>query len=630
MSLLDHPVILVLVAGAGYFLAAKVGVRLLAPGGVAVFWPASGLAAGLMAALGRNALGPIATGVFAATVAANLMSDRNLGLALAFGACNAAEAALFAILLTHSWSAAFRFRDLPATAWFFIATALSTAAAAAVAALTILLTNPLTDQFWKLWQAWFAADAVGIVTLAPLIITAMRAIRRPPSLFEIVEGVIATSLLLFGIHLLFSQSEATARWTSQLPILLLFPMQLWMAARCRAVFPAIGIALLGILIVWSTISGFGRFGDPSIPLPDRIIGAQLALCIVALCSLMLVSVVVERQTVETDLRASEERFTKLAATAPGLIYSFRDNGKGQISLPYASPGIVEVLGFAGHAVRDDAQDIFKCFHPDDYGPTVASIEVSARTLTAWHREFRYMHPDRGEIWLECHSNPVREADGGVIWHGIAQDITERKKADEHVRTLLGEVNHRSKNLLSVVKSVATHTITTPERFAETFSQRIAALAASHDLLINSQWHGVGLDTLIRSQLGHFRGLIGTRIRVSGSELALKPNAAQSIGMALHELATNAGKYGALVGDHGTIDIRWSCGEHFMLSWSERDGPHVCEPTRTGFGHRLLIEMAEHELDGDVRLAYPPSGLEWSVTAPKDAILESAAAPPKPA
>ncbi len=609
----------------GYFAAAKVGLALLAqPEGVAVFWPASGFAAGLLVALGRGAVLPVCIGVFGATVAVNISTDRGVLLALVFGGCNAGEAFLFAALLTHTWSTGFRFRNLPTTAWFFICAALSTATATALAAKAIALATPQSGNFWKIWQSWFASDAVGIVLLAPLLITAMRAIRRPPTRLQIFEGTIALALLIVGVHLLYAQPGDDTNWRSLVPILLLFPMQLWMAARCRAVFAAAGIALLGLLIVWSAISGFGRFGDASVPLADRVIAAQIALTIIALCSLMLVSVVVERRTVEADLRASEERFSKLADSAPGLIYSFRRDENGNISLPFASSGISAVLGFPSAAVATDATAIFACFHPDDYAEVAASIDESARTLTAWHREFRYLHPERGQIWLECHSNPVQEPDGAIIWHGIAQDVSLRKKSDERVHTLLTEVNHRSKNLLSVVNSVATHTMAAPGQFSDTFSKRIASLAASHDLLVSNQWSGVELSDLVQSQLAHFKGLIGTRIRLSGPAVRLKPSAAQCLGMALHELATNASKYGALHNDRGTIDVAWSGGDNLNLAWIERDGPPVVAPAQRGFGHRLIVEMAEYELDGDATLDHPPTGLIWTLTAPMAAVTEDGA------
>ncbi len=133
--------------------------------------------------------------------------------------------------------------------------------------------------------------------------------------------------------------------------------------------------------------------------------------------------------------------------------------------------------------------------------------------------------------------------------GTAQDITERKRREEQVHLLMREVSHRAKNMLSVVDAIAHQTATkNPEDFVERFSERIQALSASQDPLVRSDWNGVEIEDLVHAQLAHFASLIGSRIAVRGSKLRLKAASAQAIGLALHELATNAGKYGALSTD----------------------------------------------------------------------------------
>ncbi len=137
------------------------------------------------------------------------------------------------------------------------------------------------------------------------------------------------------------------------------------------------------------------------------------------------------------------------------------------------------------------------------------------------------------------------------------DITERKHQEERIKLLLGEVNHRAKNMLAVVQSVARQTAAaSPQDFLERFSERVQALAASQDLLVEAEWRGVRLTELIRKQLAHFKGLIGSRIELRGPSLLLSASAAQTLGMAIHELATNAGKYGALSVSEGRIAIGW--------------------------------------------------------------------------
>jgi two-component sensor histidine kinase len=155
-----------------------------------------------------------------------------------------------------------------------------------------------------------------------------------------------------------------------------------------------------------------------------------------------------------------------------------------------------------------------------------------------------------------------------------------------------------------------------------FSERIQALSANQDLLIRNEWKGVEIGDLVRAQLAHYADLIGSRIAVQGPKLLLRGASAQAIGLALHELATNAGKYGALSTDTGRIDIRWECdSDSLTMSWTERDGPPVSVPEQRGFGTIVMKGMAERSLNGTVQLDYPKSGLIWRLTCPAAITLE---------
>ena len=175
----------------------------------------------------------------------------------------------------------------------------------------------------------------------------------------------------------------------------------------------------------------------------------------------------------------------------------------------------------------------------------------------------------------------------------------------------------------MAQAVAFHTAReeVPSDFVETFNKRLASLATSHDLLSLSAWEGVNASDLAHRQLAHFRDLFGTRIMIEGPRLGLKPAAAQTIGMALHELSTNAAKYGALSKADGTVHIKWWTGDRFQMSWTEAGGPAVSEPKRRGFGHDVMVEMATHELDATVHLKFPPGGLVWDLSAPMERTVE---------
>jgi PAS domain S-box-containing protein len=234
----------------------------------------------------------------------------------------------------------------------------------------------------------------------------------------------------------------------------------------------------------------------------------------------------------------------------------------------------------------------------------------------------------GQRWFSMTVVPLsgHPLGGVVVSH---DDITERKEAEHQIRLLLREVNHRAKNLLSVVQVVARQTggEEDPRRFAQRFSARLEGLAASQDLLVKGEWRGVEICELVRSQLSHLRDLIGSRIDLEGPQLRLSPVAAQTLGMALHELATNAGKYGALSNEVGTVKVGWGITaenglSRFRIYWQERGGPPVEPPAKKGFGYTVMVRMFEQALNAEVAFECRPPGVTWRISAPADVVLEN--------
>jgi two-component sensor histidine kinase len=218
----------------------------------------------------------------------------------------------------------------------------------------------------------------------------------------------------------------------------------------------------------------------------------------------------------------------------------------------------------------------------------------------------------------------------VSFIGIVQDITERKEREtqrkeheEQLQLLMREVNHRAKNILSVVDAIAHQTATrTPEDFIERFSERIQALAANHDLLVRSDWDGVDIEDLTSAQLAHFADLIGSRIVVHGPKLRLKSASAQAIGLALTNSLPMLGNM-ALSRLRGGVS-RFAgapTATPSQMSWTEREGPPVSAPERRGFGSIVMETMAERSLNGKVELLYPPSGVTWRLSCPVANALE---------
>jgi two-component sensor histidine kinase len=215
---------------------------------------------------------------------------------------------------------------------------------------------------------------------------------------------------------------------------------------------------------------------------------------------------------------------------------------------------------------------------------------------------------------------------------LEQRVIERteahKQAERRIRLLMTEVNHRSKNLLSVVTAIAQQTATSsPGEFVKKFSSRVQALAVNHDLLVKSQWRSIDASELISGQLAHFGDLLGQRILVDGPPIRVSAAAAQSIGMVVHELSTNTVKYGALSCEAGRIKIVWevdgnSAEPIFSIRWTERNGPPVLAPTHRGFGTTVVTKMVEMSLDAETALDYSSTGLIWRLSCPLKNVLET--------
>jgi PAS domain S-box-containing protein len=277
------------------------------------------------------------------------------------------------------------------------------------------------------------------------------------------------------------------------------------------------------------------------------------------------------------------------------------------------------------------EEILRPVHPDDAEKLWAAIEASLDPVAPKRSatEFRFRRKN-GEIrWVETLGLANFEGIGrerrAVNMAGTAQDITERKEREEKEHLLMREINHRAKNMLSVVSSIAHQTAArNPDDFVARFSERIQALSANQDLLVRNAWSGIEIADLVRAQLAPFADLIGSRIVMQGPALRLDPASAQAIGLALHELATNAGKYGALSTEKGRVDISWGTADDTLtISWTERDGPPVSAPQQRGFGSIVIEAMTARSLGGEVRLDYAPSGVTWRLTCPARNALERA-------
>ncbi|MCL2430217.1 MAG: PAS domain-containing protein, partial [Alphaproteobacteria bacterium] len=339
----------------------------------------------------------------------------------------------------------------------------------------------------------------------------------------------------------------------------------------------------------------------------------------------------KREAAEGCLRDSEGRL-QLALTAAQLGTWHYDPGRDVVSGGVRGRALLDIAGDEATAA-----EVLARVHPEDQEKVsealAESLDPAGPERSAM--EFRLRCSDGALRWLESLWLTRFEGAGrerrpaGIV--GTIADITARKELEEERRAqaekehlLMREMNHRAKNMLSVVDAIAHQTATrNPEDFIKCFSARIQSLSANQDLLFRSEWKGVEISGLVHAQLAHFADLISSRIFAEGPRLRVNAASAQAIGLALHELATNAGKYGALSTQTGRVDIRWdAAGGAFTMSWIESGGPTVSPPQRRGFGSVVMGVMVERSVGGTVVLEHPPTGVTWRLTCPTANVLEA--------
>jgi PAS domain S-box-containing protein len=235
----------------------------------------------------------------------------------------------------------------------------------------------------------------------------------------------------------------------------------------------------------------------------------------------------------------------------------------------------------------------------------------------------------GIRWHDLHIEPLRDAAGEIVGLTCASvDVTERKEGEAHLRLLLRELTHRSKNLLAVIQAMARQTARhagSIDAFLAQFGSRLQALAASHDLLVRESWYGASLEELIRSQIAGYADGDAAQVMIEGPAIALKPEAAQNLGLALHELAVNAAKFGALSVPTGEVEITWTRRENapdkaVELDWRERLGPKVKVRRKKGFGSMVIERNLARALDAEVDMNFDPDGLHCHIVIPASQIL----------
>ena len=264
----------------------------------------------------------------------------------------------------------------------------------------------------------------------------------------------------------------------------------------------------------------------------------------------------------------------------------------------------------------------------------AAVEEAIASRSALAVEYRVRHRDDRVTWVEIRGQAVYDADGTPLrMTGVSRDVTERKQAEERQKALVDELNHRVKNTLAAVQSIAMQTLRSaesPTAFSENLTARIGALARAHDLLADAYWDGASLAEVVGKTIDLNPNTDGRcLIEAGGPAVRLNPNAAVTLNLAFHELVTNAAKHGALSVQAGRVAVTWkiapdAAAPTIEIVWRETNGPRVEPPGRRGFGSRLLERALAGELGGEVKLDFAPGGVCCIMRFPVSAKIAVAA------
>ena len=336
----------------------------------------------------------------------------------------------------------------------------------------------------------------------------------------------------------------------------------------------------------------------------------------------------EAKQVRAQLEESELRFRMLADNISQLAWIGDRSGwlfwYNQRWLDYTGTTVEDMQGWGWNKVQ----------HPDHLGRVTERWQQHLASGERWEDTFPLRGADGKYRWFLSRAVPVKDVRGNIAyWFGTNTDITEMREAEERIELLMLEVNHRSKNMLAIVQALARRTAAHGEDFIQRLESRIQALSANQDLLVNCAWSNVPVCDMVRTQLAML-GEAAHQVTTEGPVVMLSPGAAESLAMAIHEMATNAVKYGALSSAAGRVEVTWTLepgesGEMFSIAWRERGGPPAREPKARGFGTRIIADVPRGKLLAEVAMDFAPEGFSWSLRCPAKNVAPNLEPVPRP-
>jgi PAS domain S-box-containing protein len=327
---------------------------------------------------------------------------------------------------------------------------------------------------------------------------------------------------------------------------------------------------------------------------------------------------VERARAEAQLRVSEAKFRTIAEALPAFVWILGTD----LKLVYVNERWIRFSGLPpDQALGFSWMD---AIHPDDLKQIVSDIRHLIVNESAYTIEARYRPPNGEYRWHMIRAEPLHNARGEFVgWCGASVDIHDLKVSEERQVLLIRELHHRVKNTLATVQGIVSSTARTAKNmdaFYHGFVPRLVSLAQTHNLLTGDQWQKASLGELLRNELGPYSDPGGTRAVIEGPTVEFPSEFAVPLGMAIHELTTNAAKHGAFSTSEGQVEVRWTVSDEakgplLHLTWTERNGPPVDPPTRQGFGSRLLRRVLTAQLAAEVDIAYEREGLRCTIAVP---------------
>lgn len=325
---------------------------------------------------------------------------------------------------------------------------------------------------------------------------------------------------------------------------------------------------------------------------------------------------------ESQLEESEAKFRAIADSVDQMIWSTLPDGFHD----YYNRRWYEFTGVPEGSTDGEAWN--GMFHPDDQDDAWAAWRKSLKTGIPYEIEYRLRHHSGVYRWVLGRAQPMRDSSGVIQrWYGSCTDIHEIKMSQEQRQLMLGEMNHRVKNTLAMVHAMVSQTLRQADSLDDartSIQSRISMMSQAHDRLVQSTWTETKITDVVDAALiPHLTG--EGRFKIDGPDLPIGSKQALALTMALHELATNATKYGALSNDQGHIDVIWAVNRgpadpEFTFSWRESGGPAVIKPSRRGFGSRMIEQALAGYFTGAAELNYDPNGLTFSLKAPVSGLM----------